>query len=138
MVWPSALAETVTPPIFSPTVDVTVPFRMMSPARAGAGRVVSNAMRAIVETCARVIGVSPGIFRSALFSGRQRLRIGGNCVDLSGGEMMLEARHAWRAVCDHLVLGQFGPVLSRESLNGRPELVREVRLGMADAAALLV
>jgi mono/diheme cytochrome c family protein len=26
----------------------------------------------------------------------------------------------------NLVLGQFGPVLSRESLNGRPELVREV------------
>jgi mono/diheme cytochrome c family protein len=26
----------------------------------------------------------------------------------------------------NLVLGQFGPALSRESLNGRPELVREV------------
>ena len=26
----------------------------------------------------------------------------------------------------NLVLGQFGPVLSRETLNGRPELVREV------------
>src|SRR5262249_34781062 len=138
MVWPSALAETVTPPIFSPTVDVTVPLRMMSPARAGAGRVVSNAMRAIVETCARVIGVSPGIFRSALFSRRQRLQIGGNCVDLSRRKMMLEARHAWRAVCDHLA-HEFGPAVERLARQHRSELAQhEVRLGMTDAAALLV
>src|SRR5947207_12905862 len=47
----------------------------------------------------------------------------------------LAIRLGWRlyeqscSICHtkpNLVLGQFGPVLSRESLNGRPELVREV------------
>src|SRR5262249_31174016 len=138
MVLPSALAETVTPPIFSPTADVTMPLRMTSPAKAGAGRVVSNAMRAIVETCARVLRVSPWNFRSALFSRRQRLQIGGNCVDLSRREMMLEAWHAWRAVCDHLA-HEFSPAVERLARQHRSELAQhEVRLGMADAAALLV
>jgi len=51
------------------------------------------------------------------------------------GQLSDKERLGWRlyeqscSICHtkpNLVLGQFGPVLSRESLNGRPELVREV------------
>src|SRR5438876_11252702 len=52
--------------------------------------------------------------------------------------MMLEARHAWRAVCDHLT-HEFRPAVERLARQHRSELAQdEVRLGMADAAALLV
>ena len=53
-------------------------------------------------------------------------------------EMMLEPRHAWRAVCDHLA-HEFRPAVERLARQHRSELAQdEVRLGMADAAALLV
>src|SRR5262249_17420784 len=49
--------------------------------------------------------------------------------------MMLEARHAWRAVCDHLA-HEFRPAVERLARQHRSELAQhEVRLGMADAAA---
>src|SRR5215467_1500314 len=52
--------------------------------------------------------------------------------------MMLEARHAWRSVCDHLA-HEFRPAVERLARQHRSELAQhEVRLGMADAAALLV
>src|SRR5262249_31191762 len=44
----------------------------------------------------------------------------------------------WRAVCDHLA-HEFSPAVERLARQHRSELVQhEVRLGMADAAALLV
>src|SRR4029077_3557090 len=69
---------------------------------------------------------------------RQRLHIGDDGVDLVGVEMVLEARHVWRAVADDLahhgflaaerVLRQVGAVFG-----GR----RDLQLHVADHAGLI-
>ena len=56
MVEPSALAETVTPPILSPAAEVTVPLKITPLAYAvGPARETTNANRATAESVARVM-----------------------------------------------------------------------------------
>src|SRR6266852_9174553 len=95
MVAPSALAETVTPPIFSPAAETTVPLRIGSPARAsGEARTVATmAQSATRKACARDMAF---LLRSAV--GGQRLHIDDDRVDLVRREMILEAGHARRPV----------------------------------------
>src|SRR5215470_3000344 len=107
---PAALADTVTPPIFSPAAEATVPLSSASAAGAVVGTAASPAMashpaRIFLMTCL------PGC-RSP--SGRRRngLQIGDDGVDLRRLELIFEAWHAARAVADdaahHLVAAARG------------------------------
>src|SRR6516225_6263967 len=113
MVPPLGLADTVTPPMALPSEDLTVPLNSAS-AKTGAA-----IRRAAAETLARtrarawrmacsvlLVGVArrAGFGRSRCIGGRRNgLDIGDDGVDLGGLEVVLEARHAWRAVGDGLV-----------------------------------
>src|SRR5260370_21830042 len=117
MVAPSGLAETVTPPIFSPAADVMAPLRMASAAKAGAKGGTRAVMRAAAMQADRVnrvvssfefllIGAWAAAGARRRGGGRRRrrhgLEIGHDRVDLGRLEMNLEAGHARRAVGYHL------------------------------------
>src|SRR6266852_5896594 len=144
MVAPSALAETVTPPILSPAADVMVPNRSAS-ARTSAVDETSAATRpASVRParfmkrlpCMRLIGSARRrIWRHGRRS-RNGLQVGRDGGDLRLVEMVLEPGHARRAVGEHLAHHAFLPA-ERVLRQRRPELHRrELRLEMTDAARL--
>src|SRR5215475_7617046 len=150
MVAPSALAETVTPPIFSPDADVMVPARSASAQAALAARVpTAMAITLVPASCRAVIIMAflrgrslrnsllltcGGRHREGLVAHRQGLHIGRDGGNLVGVVGVLESRHARRAVGDDLadrllaaagtLLVELGPVEARDQ--GRPR--------MADAA----
>src|SRR5262252_6628411 len=120
MVEPSALAETVTPPTFSPAA-ATDPDRIASAACAGTKAVVetSAARRPASVAPARLmasspdgpVGLSVGVARILALRRRSRrrrgwrrhgLEIGRDGGDLTLVEVIFEARHARRPVGDHL------------------------------------
>src|SRR5262245_16007998 len=95
MVCPSALAETVTPPIGSPDADLIVPLSTTSAAAALHGR------RAARPSANRLANAKHRRFvmASLLVAGlalrrRHGLEVGDDGVDLGAVEMMLESRHA--------------------------------------------
>src|SRR5580704_17519864 len=111
MVPPSGLADPVMPPMALPSDDLMVP---LSSASAKAGTDIE-----IAATAVRVVTITPrrmgfsrvlvGVARRAGFDGRRRagrrgngFDIGDDGVDLGGLEVIFEARHARRAVADHL------------------------------------
>src|SRR5437588_506063 len=100
MVPPTGLAETVTPPSFSPAADVTAPLRTAS-ACARAGMLTAAATMANRQFRVRFMGSSPVVLVSSTLAGcRDRLEVRDNRIDLRRLEMILEARHAGRAVGD--------------------------------------
>src|SRR5580704_9824164 len=103
MVAPSALAETVTPPSFSPAADVMDPLSSASAACADSGinAVAANpaaAMAAKVKRFACFMSVSLGMsIRSTCrrrIWGWHGLQVRGDRIDLGGLELKLEAWHA--------------------------------------------
>src|SRR5712691_7466523 len=129
MVAPSALAETVTPPILSPAADVMVPDRSAS-ARTSAVDETSAATRVASEKpahfmkrlpCMQLVGSARRrIWRHGRRS-RNGLQVGRDGGDLRLVELMLEARHARRAVGDHLAHHRFLSA-ARVLRQRRPEL----------------
>src|SRR6476661_163928 len=108
MVAPSALAETVTPPIVSPAADLIEPERMTSAANA-AGTFIVSAKPATAARLAtfRMCFIARSPLARSMRSGgcggrrrrgrrRQSLDVGDDRVDLIGREMILEARHIRR------------------------------------------
>src|SRR5438094_4428790 len=113
MVAPSALAETVTPPIFSPAADVMVPARSASAQAALDARVATAMAIALAPAnwvfmallrCSvvwRSLSLTRGgRHREGLVADRQGLHIGREGGDLVGTIGVLERRHARRAVGD--------------------------------------
>src|SRR5215510_5266649 len=144
MVWPSALADTVTPPKTSPAADLTVPLSTTSAARAANADVM--AMRMVQPANAHSFLMAL-LLVSALprLGGRRRLRrlrrrngldVGDDGVDLARLEMVAEARHARRAVGDHLAhhVGLAAERLLRQG--GAIERAAALHAGVADAARL--
>src|SRR5215472_11956345 len=115
MVPPSGLAETVTPPRFSPLDDLIDPLRLWSAAWAGATVVSASSASAPRLLNAVLPNPRPFAFRMAFLRlvrrllwrllwrrRRYRLEIGGDRVDLVRRVGQLEARHAGRAVRDEV------------------------------------
>src|SRR5437773_2322484 len=143
MVPPAGLAETVMPPSFSPCAEVMVPLSTASAALAGASIAAAPntiALRRMV--CVLFMAWPPVVLFRSAHRGRggrwgNGSQIRDDGFDLGGLEMILEARHARRAVADDLahhrllaagrVLRQFRTV----------ERARQLRLGMTDAAGLI-
>src|ERR1700722_16810970 len=114
MVAPSALAETVTPPSFSPVADVIEPLSSASAACAeiGTRAVAANpaaAIAASVKPFACRMSSSP--FGVLIRSARDRrgrgrrwhgFQIRNDGTDLGGLELKLEARHPRRPIADDL------------------------------------
>src|SRR5215813_3832120 len=144
MLWPSALAETVTPPKTSPAADLTVPLSTTSAARAANADVM--AMRMVQPANAHSFLMAL-LLVSALprLGGRRRLRrlrlrngldVGDDGVDLARLEMVAEARHARRAVGDHLAQN-VGLAAERLLRQGRAiKRAAALHAGVADAARL--
>src|SRR5215470_16564096 len=98
MVAPSALAETVTPPIFSPDADVTAPARSASAQAAPEARVPTAMAIALAPAncravfmafsprscCATLLLTGGGGHREGLVAHRQGLHISRNGGDLVG------------------------------------------------------
>src|SRR5260370_14436229 len=108
MVVPWALAETVTPPSFSPVAEAIVPLSAKSaacaevarpPARLAARFAAANAATPNMNLKA-FMAFSPS---DCLTRGDRgyRLEKGDDGVDLGALQIMLEGRHAWRAFADH-------------------------------------
>src|SRR5689334_21685911 len=153
MVAPSAFAETVTPPSLSPAGPAIAPDRIASAAWAGTSIVVvaSAATRPASLTPARVIeclpvGLAVVLIGLAAFALGRRRRLGrarrhGPEIGRDGGdlrlaEVVLEARHARRAVGDDLAHAVL-VAARRFAREHRGELRRgELRLEMAYAAGL--
>src|SRR6185503_1140278 len=101
MVAPSALADTVTPPMVLPDGDLITPDRIASASAAGATIVMANAAARRTSACL-VMASSPSMFHGHVRLRRHRLEISDDGVDLRRLELMLEARHVRGAVRDHL------------------------------------
>src|SRR5215831_28505 len=104
MVAPSALAMTVTPPIFSPDAEVTAPDRIASAATAGTVASARSATdadrmnrmgRLLVERCSVGIGAAAAAPRRGRARGIRRhgLQIADDRVDLLRLEVVFKARH---------------------------------------------
>src|SRR5262245_38721800 len=152
MVAPSALAETVTPPIFSPAVDVMVPARSASAQAALEARVPTAMAITLAPASCRAVFMAflrgrfvrklsragGGRHRERLVAHRQGPHIGRNGGDLVGAVGILEGWHARRAIGDDRadrLLAAAGAVL----VELRPiEAGDQRRPGVADAAGGLV
>src|SRR5262249_57504990 len=103
MVVPSALAETVTPPSFSPDAEVTVPLSRWSAACAAVARLIAATLAATSAGTPNRYAFMAFLLvfvRSTGGGRRDRLEIGDDRVDLAALEIVLEAGHARRAVAD--------------------------------------
>src|SRR4029077_20811203 len=111
MVCPSALAETVTPPNFSPVEDAIAPLSSASAASTASGDAsgIAASAIAIIATeepigCRLAMsspsarGIGGGLRRC-----RNGLEVGGDRDDLRLVELKLEPRHPRRAVADHVL-----------------------------------
>src|SRR6476620_1786190 len=111
MVCPAALAETVTPPSFSPVADAIAPLSSASAAAAAAGNASGMAASAIAIAATedsigcRLAMSSPSA--RGIGGGLRRcwngLEVGGDRDDLRLVELKLEPRHPRRAVADHVL-----------------------------------
>src|SRR5262245_20311865 len=138
MVWPSAFADTVTPPKTSPAADLTVPLSTTSAARAANADVI--AMRTVQPANAHSFLMAL-LLVSALprLGGRRRRNgfdVGDDGVDLARLEMVAEPRHARCAVGDHLAhhVGLAAERLLRQG--GAIERAAALHARVADAARL--
>src|SRR6185436_846184 len=133
MVPPAGFADTMTPPIASPADDLMLPLRIASAALSRTGTPRSATTNA---PTARVNGVLR--MASLLRCGRRDgFQVGDNGVNLRRLEMVLEARHARRAVADHLAHHSVLPA-ERLPRQRRPiQRARQLRLGVTKAARLI-
>src|SRR5947207_5320109 len=121
----------MTPLIACPADDLMLPFMMMSAASSFAPP--STAVNALTAKIRRVLcmGSLLGRWRGNGFQVR------GDSGDLCGLEVMPKARHARRAIADHLAHHVFLPA-ERLTRKGRTvERAGQLRLGVAHAARLI-
>src|SRR3954468_173724 len=133
MVPPCGFADTMTPPIASPADDLMLPLRMASAAWAGAGAASSATANTLIPRIKDVLRMA-----SLLRCGRGNgLEIGDDGVDLRRLEMMLEARHARRAIADHLAHDIVLPAERLARQRRAVQRARQLRLGVTDPARLI-
>src|SRR5262245_13381243 len=136
MVVPSALADTVTPPSFSPDAEVTVPLSSWSAACAGVARLIAATLAATSAGTPNryafmaFLLVFVRSIRLASGGGGHRLEIGDDRVDLAALEIVLEGGHARRAVADDaaddVVVAAGGVLGERRTEGPRVDLRRQV------------
>src|SRR5437660_12299068 len=108
MVPPTGLADTVTPPSFSPAAELIDPLRSGSSALAAvmkaiiAVSIVRKAMRLLFMMLSPLMlhGSARGRRRSRCLRGGNRFQIGDDGLDVGGLEMVFEAGHSRRPVAD--------------------------------------
>jgi hypothetical protein len=134
------LADTVTPPIFSPDEETTVPLRIASSARllVDGSTIAAIANPAVAMNRQRVMTFLPSLLVPRItLRWRQRLQIGDNGIYFVRPEIVFESGHPRRAVADDFAddLGTPPERFPRE--RRRVKAARQRRFGMADAAGLL-
>src|SRR5712691_6509147 len=149
MVEPSALADTATPPIFSPAPDVIVPVRSASACAVPGTKLVAVIAAAIAIRLAPVKlralvmafslhGRGRVLTARSLVSWRQSHKVGGDGGDLTCVVGILEGGHARRSIGDHLADRLFPPARAVLGELGAIKAADQGRSGMAHAARLLV
>src|SRR3954454_9566483 len=140
MVCPAALAETVTPPSFSPVADTIAPLSSASAASAASDNASGMAASAIAIAATedsirgRLDMSSPSA--RGIGGGRRRcwngLEVGGDGDDLRLIELKLESGHPRRAVADHVLADALLTAERFAREHGTGLYARDLRLLVAD------